>query len=113
LEKVPVHAFAHITGGGLTENLPRVLPTGLNASIDLASWTFPDIFLWLQKQGNVSQADMLTTFNCGIGMIVCVAAEDEKATLATLQALGETVFVIGELVESEGKPEVTYTHLKL
>ena len=108
LEKVPVHAFAHITGGGLTENLPRVLPVGLNANIDLASWTFPDIFLWLQEQGNVSQADMLTTFNCGIGMIVCVAAEDEKATLEVLQALGETVFVIGELVESEGKPEVNY-----
>ena len=108
LDKVPVHAFAHITGGGLTENLPRVLPDGLNADIDLNSWTFPDIFLWLQKKGNVSQADMLTTFNCGIGMIVCVATEDEKATLETLQSLGETVFVIGEVVESEGKPEVNY-----
>ena len=113
LDKVPVHAFAHITGGGLTENLPRVLPAGLNANIDLSSWAFPDIFLWLQEQGNVSQADMLTTFNCGIGMIVCVAAEDEKATLETLQSLGETVFVIGELVESEGKPEVNYIHRKL
>jgi phosphoribosylformylglycinamidine cyclo-ligase len=113
LDKVPVHAFAHITGGGLTENLPRVLPAGLKANIDLSSWSFPDIFLWLQEQGNVSQADMLTTFNCGIGMIVCVAAEDEKATLETLQSLGETVFVIGELVESEGKPEVNYIHRKL
>ena len=113
LDKVPVHAFAHITGGGLTENLPRVLPIGLNANIDLSSWAFPDIFLWLQEQGNVSQADMLTTFNCGIGMIVCVAAEDEKATLEALQSLGETVFVIGELVESEGKPEVNYIHRKL
>ena len=113
LDKVPVHAFAHITGGGLTENLPRVLPTGLNANIDLSSWMFPDIFLWLQEQGNVSLADMLTTFNCGIGMIVCVTAEDEKATLETLQSLGETVFVIGELVESEGKPEVNYIHHKL
>ena len=112
LEKVPVHAFAHITGGGLTENLPRVLPAGLNANIDLSSWAFPDIFLWLQKQGNVSQADMLTTFNCGIGMIVCVAAEDEKVTLETLQSLGETVIVIGELLESEGKPEVNYIHNK-
>jgi phosphoribosylformylglycinamidine cyclo-ligase len=113
LDKVPVHAFAHITGGGLTENLPRVLPTGINANIDLSSWTFPNIFLWLQEQGNVSQADMLTTFNCGIGMIVCVAAEDEIATLETLQSLGETVFVIGELIESEGKPEVNYIHRKL
>jgi phosphoribosylformylglycinamidine cyclo-ligase len=113
LDKVPVHAFAHITGGGLTENLPRVLPAGLNANIDLGSWAFPDIFLWLQEQGNVSLADMLTTFNCGIGMIVCVAAEDENATLETLQSLGETVFVIGELVESEGKPAVNYIHRKL
>ena len=80
--------------------------------LTLNSWEFPDIFLWLQEQGNVSQADMLTTFNCGIGMIVCVAAEDEKATLETLQSLGETVFVIGEIVESEGKPEVNYTHCK-
>jgi phosphoribosylformylglycinamidine cyclo-ligase len=113
LGKVPVHALAHITGGGLTENLPRVLPVGLNANIDLGSWAFPDIFLWLQKQGNVSQEDMLTTFNCGIGMIVCVAAEDEKATLEILQSLGEAVFIIGELVESEGKPKVNYIHRSL
>ncbi|MGR9000064.1 MAG: phosphoribosylformylglycinamidine cyclo-ligase [Gammaproteobacteria bacterium] len=108
LDKAPVHALAHITGGGLTENLPRVLPAGINAHIDLSSWAFPDIFVWLQRQGNVSITDMLTTFNCGIGMIVCVAPEDEKATLETLQALGETVFVIGELVASEGKPVVIY-----
>ncbi len=108
LDKVPVHALAHITGGGLTENLPRVLPAGINAHIDLASWEFPAIFKWLQEKGNVSLADMLTTFNCGIGMIVCVAAEDERTTLETLSQLGETAFTIGELVESEGKPEVNY-----
>ncbi len=105
LEKIDVHALAHITGGGLTENLPRVLPEGLDARIDLSAWQFPAIFQWLQQQGNVSQADMLTTFNCGIGMIVCVAAEDEEATLETLASLGETVFAIGELVASEGKAE--------
>jgi len=109
LDKVPVHAFAHITGGGLTENLPRVLPVGLDAKIDLSSWAFPDIFLWLQQQGNVSQADMLTTFNCGIGMIVCVAEADQQATLDALHATGETAFVIGELFESEGKPDVIYS----
>ena len=109
LDKVPVHAFAHITGGGLTENLPRVLPVGLDAKIDLSSWVFPDIFLWLQQQGNVSQADMLTTFNCGIGMIVCVAEADQQATLDALHATGETAFVIGELFESEGKPDVIYS----
>lgn len=108
LDKVPVHALAHITGGGLTENLPRVLPVGINAHIDLASWEFPAIFKWLQEKGNVSLPDMLTTFNCGIGMIVCVAPEDEHTTLRTLSQLGETAFTIGELLESEGKPEVKY-----
>jgi len=108
LDKIPVHALAHITGGGLTENLPRVLPEGLDAAIDLSSWEFPAIFNWLQEQGNVALADMLTTFNCGIGMIVCVAPEDELETLAILTGLGETVFAIGELVAAEGKPEVRY-----
>ncbi len=108
LEKVPVHALAHITGGGLTENLPRVLPVGINAHIDLAAWDFPDIFKWLQEKGNVSLADMLVTFNCGIGMIVCVAAEDQQVTLEALTQLGETAFTIGELVASAGKPEVKY-----
>jgi phosphoribosylformylglycinamidine cyclo-ligase len=108
LDKVPVHAFAHITGGGLTENLPRVLPLGTNAHVDLTSWEFPAIFKWLQEKGNVSLPDMLITFNCGIGMIVCVAAEDERATLQALSSLGETAFTIGQLVESEGKPEVKY-----
>jgi phosphoribosylformylglycinamidine cyclo-ligase len=108
LDKVPVHALAHITGGGLTENLPRVLPPGINAHINLSCWEFPEIFKWLQKQGNVSLADMLTTFNCGIGMIACVAAEDESAALETLHSLGETVFPLGELVEAEGKPKVIY-----
>jgi len=108
LDKVPVHALAHITGGGLTENLPRVLSAGIDAHIDLASWELPAIFKWLQENGRVSQPDMLTTFNCGIGMIVCVAAEDESATLATLAQLGETAFTIGGLVGSGGKPKVIY-----
>ncbi len=108
LESVPVHALAHITGGGLTENLPRVLPDGAQAQIDLGSWNFPDIFKWLQKQGNVSLPDMLTTFNCGIGMIVVVAPEHEKAALEKLSELGETAFAIGNLVAAEGKPTVKY-----
>lgn len=108
LNNVPVHALAHITGGGLTENLPRVLPEGLNASIDLTAWDFPETFKWLQTHGNISQADMLTTFNCGIGMIVCVAANDEVKTMDNLSRQGETVFAIGEIVTSSGKPEVVY-----
>ncbi|MCX7086228.1 MAG: phosphoribosylformylglycinamidine cyclo-ligase [Methylococcales bacterium] len=108
LEKVPVHAFAHITGGGLTENLPRVLPNDIQANIELSAWDLPEIFVWLKEQGNVSLADMLITFNCGIGMIVCVAPENEQATLDSLKKSGETAFVIGELVASKGKPEVNY-----
>ena len=108
LAKIPVHEFAHITGGGLTENLPRVLPNGTAAEIDLAAWQFPAIFQWLQQQGNVAIADMLITFNCGIGMIVCVDAEDVPATLAMLAEQGETAFVIGEVVAGEEKPEVKY-----
>ncbi len=108
LETVQVHALAHITGGGLTENLPRVLPNDLNAVIYLSSWEFPNIFQWLQQQGNITQADMLTTFNCGIGMIACVDANDESETLAILNQQGETAFTLGEIVNSSGKPEVIY-----
>jgi phosphoribosylformylglycinamidine cyclo-ligase len=105
---VPVHALAHITGGGITENLPRVLPESISAHINLAAWEFPPIFKWLQQQGKVSQADMLTTFNCGIGMIVVVPAEYEYAALRYLERSGEAGFPIGELVQSEGKPRVIY-----
>ncbi|MGR8980007.1 MAG: phosphoribosylformylglycinamidine cyclo-ligase [Gammaproteobacteria bacterium] len=108
LEKVPVHALAHITGGGLTENLPRVLKDGIHAEIDLSSWRFPLIFQWLQQQGRVAQSEMLTTFNCGIGMIVCVAPEHEKTAIDALSEAGETVFSIGELKAAEGKPKVVY-----
>lgn len=108
IEKVPVHALAHITGGGITENLPRVLPDGIVAQIHLASWELPPIFQWLQQQGNVSQADMLTTFNCGIGMIVVVPAEFENAALRYLENAGETAFLVGELLETEDRPKVIY-----
>jgi len=108
IEKVSVHAMAHITGGGITENLPRVLPDNLSANIDLSTWDFPAIFQWLQEQGNVSQADMLTTFNCGIGMIVCVAANDELATIETLKKQGEQAFTIGEIVNTPNKSQVEY-----
>ncbi len=108
IEQAPVHALAHITGGGITENLPRVLPDSISAQINLSSWEFPAIFKWLQEQGNVSEANMLTTFNCGIGMIVVVPAEQENAALRYLETLGETAFLLGVLVESEGKPRVFY-----
>ncbi len=108
LKQVPVHALAHITGGGITENLPRVLPQGLAARIDLRAWPRPPVFDWLQTQGQVAQAEMLKTFNCGIGMIVCVAAEDESRALAQLTAAGEQVWTIGKIVPDHAGPAVLY-----
>ncbi|WP_031430605.1 phosphoribosylformylglycinamidine cyclo-ligase [Methylomicrobium agile] len=108
LEKIDVHALAHITGGGITENLPRVLLDGTHAEIDLSAWQMPPVFEWLQAQGHIAEADMLTTFNCGIGMIVCVAPEDEQAASDILAALGETVYPVGKLIGGEGKPKVVY-----
>jgi len=108
MKQVDVHAMAHITGGGITENLPRVLPQDLSAKIDLSTWKMPQIFEWLQQQGNVELSDMLVTFNCGIGMIVCVDAADEADTLSSLSQQGETAFSIGEIVASKGSERVVY-----
>jgi phosphoribosylformylglycinamidine cyclo-ligase len=108
LRAVRVHAYAHITGGGITENLPRVLPEGAQAVIDLGAWPRPAVFGWLSELGQVAGAEMLRTFNCGIGMIVCVAPEDAEAALASLRAAGETAFSIGEVVAAAGGPQVNY-----
>ena len=97
LEQVPVHAFAHITGGGLTENIPRVIPEGLGVEIDSASWPRPVIFEWLMQEGNVALPEMYRTFNMGIGMVACIAAGDESRTLAALQAAGEQAWRIGRV----------------
>ena len=109
IDKIPVHALAHITGGGLLENLPRVLPHGVNAEIDLGSWRRPAIFDWLQQQGNVEESDMLRTFNCGIGMVVAIAAADADEATALLEAAGETVYRIGKITAGEGAPGVHYS----
>lgn len=93
-----VHALAHITGGGLTENLPRVLPEDLAAVIDLDAWSLPPIFAWLKEQGNIDQREMLRTFNCGIGMIVCVPPAQADLVLSKLGTLGEAAFKIGAIL---------------
>ncbi len=105
-KSVRVHALAHITGGGITENLPRVLNAGCRARIDLDAWKLPEIFQWLRLKGGVEEAEMLRTFNCGVGMIICVAAKDGAVALETLKAAGEHPFVLGELVS--GEPGVSY-----
>jgi len=101
-----VHALAHITGGGLTENLPRVLPEGLGADINLDAWDLPPVFKWMASVGNMAEAEMLKTFNAGIGMVLSVAAADADAITAILSAAGETVTQIGTVTAGEG---VSYT----
>jgi phosphoribosylformylglycinamidine cyclo-ligase len=99
-------AFAHITGGGLTENVPRILPDGMAARFDPQSWTLPAIFPWLISTGGVSPEEMARTFNCGIGMAVVVAAEDAAAAADLLSANGEDVFQIGEIIPQEDGEQV-------
>ena len=97
LEQVTIKGMAHITGGGLTENVPRVLPKGTQAVLNSANWTLPPLFQWLQSAGNVASDEMHRVFNCGIGMVVIVAAADAEKTMAILSEQGETVFNIGEI----------------
>ncbi|MGP3699098.1 phosphoribosylformylglycinamidine cyclo-ligase [Rhodobacter sp. NSM] len=97
-----VHALAHITGGGLTENLPRVLPEGLGARIDLGAWELPPVFRWLAGTASMAEAELLKTFNCGIGMIVVAAADRADEIAALLVAEGETVTRIGEVIAGHG-----------
>ncbi|MEY3883156.1 MAG: hypothetical protein RLZZ379_434 [Pseudomonadota bacterium] len=94
---LPVKGMAHITGGGITENVPRVLPAGLTAEIKKGSWTMPPLFTWLQAQGNVTDSEMYKTFNCGIGMVVIVAKDQAAAAQKLLSDAGESVFEIGSI----------------
>ena len=108
LEQVEVHAIAHITGGGLTENPPRVLPPNTKAVIAMQSWQRPAVFQWLQQQGSVAEAEMRRTFNCGVGLVVCVAAEDAGQAKAILREAGETVWPLGHIAADEGEPFVEF-----
>ena len=106
MKSVSVNALSHITGGGLIENLPRVLPDNCCAVIDGSRWQFPDIFAWLQDRGGVETREMYRTFNCGIGMVVCVARSDMKETLEILKEAGEKAFVIGHIENCDGPATV-------
>ncbi|MBC7192406.1 phosphoribosylformylglycinamidine cyclo-ligase [Marinobacter sp.] len=111
IREVDVRAMSHITGGGLPENIPRVLPAGSVAAIDTASWQMPEVFRWLQEAGGIADNEMYRTFNCGVGMIVCVPGESLQLALDTLHALGENAWQIGELRAAESadaEPTVTY-----
>lgn len=101
LRTTPVHALAHITGGGLLENIPRVLPSHTRALINANAWQMPAIFEWLQNAGNVAQTEMYRTFNCGIGMVICVPAEHASGAMEQLHQAGETVYRLGQIEASE------------
>jgi phosphoribosylformylglycinamidine cyclo-ligase len=99
--------MAHITGGGITENVPRVLPSNVVADIDSKTWQMPKLFDWLREGGNVEAQEMFRTFNCGIGMVVIVAASDADAAVKHLQAAGETVSRIGIIRARNGDEHQT------
>ncbi len=102
---VNIHGIAHITGGGLIENLPRVLPDNACAAINKQSWSRPEIFNWLQEQGNVNEHEMLRTFNCGIGMVLCIPEQDCQVALDVLNRTEESAFLIGQIEERDGDKE--------
>jgi phosphoribosylformylglycinamidine cyclo-ligase len=103
-----IKGMAHITGGGITDNLPRVLPDGTEAVVRTSSWTVPPLFQWLQRSGGVPEDDMLRTFNMGIGLIVVVAPEDSDRVIAALSAAEITPRIIGEIARSATSPHVRY-----
>jgi phosphoribosylformylglycinamidine cyclo-ligase len=104
--RIAVKGLAHITGGGLTENIPRILPEGLCARLEAAKWPRPPVFKWLQRQGAIDEAEMLRTFNCGIGMVAVVAPADARAAIEAFSALGVEAFEIGAIVERPaGSPQ--------
>jgi len=108
LADTPVKAIAHITGGGLPGNLPRVMPQDTVAHIDTGSWQWPEVFQWLQQNGNIETSEMYRTFNCGVGMVLAVAATNADKALATLRAQGETAWFIGEIKSGSGEPRVDF-----
>lgn len=97
-----VHGLAHITGGGLTENLPRILPEGLGAEVDLGAWRLPPVFRWLRETGGLDTAELVTTFNAGIGLVAAVASDRAEALAALLEAEGEQVVRLGTVVRGAG-----------
>ncbi len=105
LRAAPIKGMAHVTGGGIVENAPRMLREGLAADIDLDSWARPAVFGWLQQAGNVEESEMLRTFNCGIGFVLCVAPEFEDDLLDSLTRAGEMAVPIGRIVTATTRPE--------
>ena len=103
-----VHAIAHITGGGIVENLPRVLPVGTRAVIDTSSWRWPRVFEWIRDAGCIAGDEMWRTFNCGVGMLLVVAEDEAEYLVERLEAGGERAWIAGRIEDGDGTPEVTF-----
>jgi phosphoribosylformylglycinamidine cyclo-ligase len=99
ISEMNVKGMAHITGGGLVDNVPRVLPENTQAVLHRDSWQMPDLFRWLQMKGNVADAEMVRVFNCGIGMVVIVSTDQADAAILSLKTEGLNAWVVGEVVE--------------
>jgi len=106
INNLPVNAISHITGGGLLENIPRVLPNNLAARLDSSSWIMPDIFKWLQTEGNIDSKEMYRVLNCGIGMVVVTSKNSSQAVIDCLKDSGENAWLVGEIVNSTGNQVV-------
>jgi phosphoribosylformylglycinamidine cyclo-ligase len=104
-KQVDVHALSHITGGGFWENIPRVLPENAKAVIDGSSWQMPEVFNWLQKGGNVEAHEMYRTFNCGVGMVICVDQADAEQALTVLKDSGEDAWLLGQIEDAQAGEE--------
>ncbi|MCK5725676.1 MAG: phosphoribosylformylglycinamidine cyclo-ligase [Thiotrichaceae bacterium] len=110
IKQFDIHAIAHITGGGLVDNLPRVMPNETKAIINLGSWKRPPIFDWLQEQGEVSDKEMLRTFNCGIGMVLIVPRDEAEAVINDMRLKEIAAWEIGEMASSEAEPYVEFVN---
>jgi phosphoribosylformylglycinamidine cyclo-ligase len=109
MEHHPIDGLAHITGGGISENIVRVIPDNLGLEVDLSAWEFPEVFNWLQSRGGIEEQEMLRTFNCGIGMVILVAADSVDEISQALAAAGESVCRLGKVTEhADNGPRVSY-----
>jgi phosphoribosylformylglycinamidine cyclo-ligase len=106
LKSVRVKGISHITGGGLLENLPRIMPDNTQANINSASWAWPSVFQWLMEEGNIEQQEMYRTFNCGVGLVLIVAAEQAYESIQILNSLGEQAWLLGEIEQLAQGPQV-------
>jgi phosphoribosylformylglycinamidine cyclo-ligase len=102
-KSLSIHAIAHITGGGLLENVPRILPPGTKAVIDRKSWEWPEIFQWLQAQGNIQTNEMYRTFNTGVGLVICLSQREADTALDILKAAGESAWILGHVASNDAR----------